>query len=265
MKNKLDISGLYSEFSGLIEQIDHSIDRIKNEKDWEYSDSTEEDYTIKSNFRKGDFISYYHIYNSAKKEFNYLKKKINTNINLKELPKIDKNIDIGLTDFIVFLNIIKIQSIKAMGVLEEALTPITDNARNRLKDLEEDFSKFYPKIPQDYKKNIKKAINAYRLGLKLASSLISSRVIIFALDEILNHIKEVKKEVKNGDKIGQIIDFILEKKLIDKHDETRTYLIRISRLARNRFSHNIKSYPDSGDPLSLLDGCLKFVEILSKI
>ena len=269
MVNFYDISGLCQEFKSIIEQIDNSIGRIRSERDWEYSDSNELDDYIKNGFTEGDFICLYITYNSAKQEFSDIKKEFKSKIDLTNLPEYDiKNIRknrIELGDFIAYLNIIKIQSNKAIGFLEKIMIPITDKERNKLQDLEDELSKYYPEIQEDYERNIKKAIVSYKEGHILASTLISSRVIIFTLDKFFNHMKKIKGELKEENKTDQIIDYILENKLIDKHDETRTYLIRIMRLARNRYSHNIKEYPDSGDPLSLLDGCLKFIKILSKM
>lgn len=267
--NFYDISGLCQEFKSIIEQIDYSINRIRGEHDWEYSNNTDLDNYIKENFTKGDFICIYTMYNSAKQEFYNIKKEFKSKIKLIDIPEYDiKNYrenKIQLGDFITYLNIIKIQSNKAIGFLEKVMVPITDEERNKLKDLEEEFLKYYPKIQEDYEKNINKSFESYRKGHKLASTLISSRVIIYALDEISDQIVEKKGEIKKENKTKQIVEYILENKLIDKHDETRTYLVRIMKLARNRYSHDIKIYPDSGDPLSLLDGCLKFMKILSKM
>jgi len=265
MNKNADIRGLYSHFKALNEQIDKAYDRIKNEKEWDHSYSSEEDDFFKRSLRKGDITSYYYMYNSGKKSFNDLKGELNTNLILTDLPKPVKNYDFALSDVIAIMNIIKIESSKAMGILEKAIYPISNTEINRLESLHNDLLKFYSKIEGDYEKNIEKAIDEYRCGHILASVLISSRVIIYALDDIEKYIEKKEGKLDRNNKTEKIIEFIVKNKLIEKQRETNRYLIRVSKLARDRFSHNIKSYPDAGDPLSLLDGCLKFVEILSKL
>ena len=265
MNKNTDFNGLYLQFKALIEQIDKAYDRIKNEKEWDHSYSSEEDDFFKRSLRKGDITSYYYMYNSGKQSFNDLKKELNTNVILLDLPKPVKNYDFALSDAIAIMNIIKIESNKAMGILEKAIYPISNTEINRLESLHSDLSKFYPKIEGEYEKNIEKAIEEYRCGHILASTLISSRVIIYALDAVEKHIEKTEGKLDRKNKTEKIIEFIVKNKLIEKQRETNQYLIKVSKLARDRFSHNIKSYPDAGDPLSLLDGCLKFVEILSKL
>ena len=107
MVNFNDINGLCQEFKSIIEQVDKSIERIRNEHDWEYSDSNELDDYIKNSFIEGDFICLYLMYNSSKQEFNNIKKEFKSKINLTNLPDYDiKNIRqnrIDLADFITSL------------------------------------------------------------------------------------------------------------------------------------------------------------------
>ena len=85
------------------------------------------------------------------------------------------------------------------------------------------------------------------------------------MDLINKEIKEDSRKQKSENRNEKIIEFIIKSGLIKKERDTNQNLIRVSKLSRDRFNHNIKSYPDSGDPLSLLDGCLKFCEILSNM
>ena len=87
--NDYDINGLYNEFKSIIEQVDNSIERIRNEKDWEYSHSTDHDAYIKETFDKADFVSCYTTYQSAKQELTKIIKQFNSNIKLKDFSKIE--------------------------------------------------------------------------------------------------------------------------------------------------------------------------------
>lgn len=263
MENSPNLNGIYHQFNALVEQIDRTYDRIKNEKEWDHSYSSEEDEYFKNSLKRGDIKSFYLIYNSAKKEIEGLEGKTNYSIKLRKLPEPNKDFNFTLADTFTLLNLIKIESRKAIGVIEKIISPLAPNEINRLGSMERDFEKFYSEIDNDYENNIKKAIEEYKGGHILASTLISSRVIISAFDLLEKHIEKNKGKIEREKRTEKIIEFIIKNDLVKKHRETNQYLLKISKMSRNRFNHNIKSNPDSGDPLSLLDGCLKIVEILS--
>ena len=116
----------------------------------------------------------------------------------------------------------------------------------------EKLSEVLPDI--NYERNLSEAIDEYEKGDYFASALISSRVIIYALNQIPGKSDEEK------------VNFLHEKGIIEKgrkdiHEST----IKAGRLARNVFSHDIKVFPTLSEAHSLLGEAIGILEKVSKV
>ena len=150
---------------------------------------------------------------------------------------------------------IEVECDKAIGILENIATPLPKDELDKLSALREELEKL-SELLQDihYERNLKEAINEYEKGDYLASALISSRVIIYALNQI--HGKSDEEKVK----------FLREKGIIEKErKDVHESIIKANRKARNFFSHDIRVFPTPSEALSLLSDAIGILGIVAKV
>ena len=150
---------------------------------------------------------------------------------------------------------IEVESDKAIGVLESIATPLPKDELDKLTSLRKELEKLSEILPDiNYERNLKEAINEYEKGDYLASALISSRVIIYALNQTPGKSDEEK------------VKFLREKGIIEKgRKDVHESIIKASRKARNFFSHDIKVFPTPSEALSLLGDAIRILGIVSKV
>ncbi|HUV80631.1 MAG TPA: hypothetical protein VMW40_07430 [Candidatus Bathyarchaeia archaeon] len=126
---------------------------------------------------------------------------------------------------IVVLRVIEIECDKAIGVLESIATPLPKDELDKLTALREELEKLSEILPDiNYERNLSEAIDEYEKGDYFASALISSRVIIYALNQIPGKSDEEKAK------------FLREKGIIEKgRKDTHVSILKAGRLARNVF------------------------------
>ena len=126
---------------------------------------------------------------------------------------------------------------------------------DKLTALREELEKLSEVLPDiNYERNLKEAINEYEKGDFLASALISSRVTIYALNQIPRKSDEEK------------VNFLQDEGIIEKgRKDVHESIIKANRKARNFFSHDIKVFPASSDTLSLLGDAIGILKIVSKV
>jgi len=144
----------------------------------------------------------------------------------------------------------------AISGLEEILKPeISPTTLNRLMSLRKELDVL--NIDVDVKKNIEKAISEAEQGHDLASTLISSRVLIYLIQKIPGEkIEEKAKKIANE---------MVEQKLLPSDrksiiTEARDF-IDIAKKARNIVSHNIHYWPGPEDTLNILSKAVKLVKL----
>jgi len=144
---------------------------------------------------------------------------------------------------------------KAIGVLESIATPLSKDELDKLSSLREELEKLSEVLPDiNYGRNLEEAIDEYEKGDFLASALITSRVIIYALDQIPGKSDEEK------------VNFLHEKGIIEKgRKDVHESIIKASRRARNFFSHDIKVFPRPSEAHSLLGDAIGILERVSKV
>jgi len=150
---------------------------------------------------------------------------------------------------------IDIECDKAIGVLESIATPLSKDELDKLSSLREELEKLSEVLPDiNYGRNLEEAIDEYEKGDFLASALISSRVIIYALGQIPGKSDEEK------------VNFLREKGIIEKgRKDVHESIIKAGRLARNFFSHDIKVFPRPSEALSLLGDAIGILGFVSKV
>ena len=150
---------------------------------------------------------------------------------------------------------IDIECDKAIGVLGNIATALSKDELDKLSSLVEELEKLSEVLPDiNYERNLSEAIDEYEKGDYLASALISSRVIIYTLNQIPGQSDEEK------------VRFLREKGIIEKdRKDVHESIIKASRRARNFFSHDIKVFPTPSEALSLLGDAIGILEKASKV
>ena len=150
---------------------------------------------------------------------------------------------------------IDIECDKAIGVLESITTPLSKEELDKLTSLRKELEKLSEILPDiNYERNLNEAIDEYEKGDFLASALITSRVIIYALGQIPGKSDEEK------------VKFLREKGIIEKErKDVHESIIKANRKARNFFSHDIRVFPTPSEALSLLSDAIGILGIVAKV
>lgn len=148
---------------------------------------------------------------------------------------------------------IEVECDKAIDALESGGTPFSEDDLDKLTALKEQLGVLLEVLPDaNYEMNLKEAMDEYQRGAYLASALISSRVILYALSQIPGEFAEEK------------VQFLREKWIAEGDSkDVHESLIRANRRARNFFSHDISVFPSASDAFSLLSDAIAIFEIMS--
>lgn len=194
-------------------------------------------------------------FKDAKTHFQRIRYKHQIDMYLRsmEVSKISKGL--GSDKHKAFLREVEIECEKAIGVLESIATPLSKDELDKLTSLRKELEKLSEVLPDiNYGRNLEEAIEEYEKGDFLPSALISSRVIIYALNQISGKSDEDKVKFLR-------VKGIIEKGRKDVHES----IIKASRKARNFFSHDIKVFPTPSDTLSLLGDAIGILGIVAKV
>jgi hypothetical protein len=144
---------------------------------------------------------------------------------------------------------------KAISVLESIGTPASEADLEKLETFKQQLGELSEVLSDiNYEINVYDALNAYEKGEYLASALISSRVILYALDHIHGEFAEEK------------VQFLRDEGLIGQDEkDVPELLIQASRRARNFFSYDITTFPSSSDALALLGDAIGMLKLLSDV
>jgi len=202
-----------------------------------------------------EVVSLVEDFKDAKTHFDMIKykQKFDTYLRTINIPERMYGLETGEQK--ALLRKIDIECDKALGVLESIATPLSKDELDKLTALREELEKLSEVLPDiNYERNLSEAIDEYEKGDYFASALISSRVIIYALNQIPGKSDEEK------------VNFLHEKGIIEKgRKDIHESIIKAGRLARNVFSHDIKVFPTLSDAHSLLGEAFKILEIVSKV
>lgn len=137
---------------------------------------------------------------------------------------------------------------RVIGGLESKLSPVSSKEMDKLNNYRSEIDDLTSDLEPRFLKNINSAIDVFEKGHYLASALISSRVIVYLIDKIPGDDDEGKAE------------FLKDKEIVERKDE-KSFVMKANRRARNFFSHDIKTFPDSSDALSLLGDSVTLLKI----
>ena len=147
------------------------------------------------------------------------------------------------------------------GMIRESITPISSEDADTLKSLREQLRKIslstgLPEM-EYFDKNIEEAMREYERGSFLASALITSRIVVYLLDQL------------EGGTDLEKVNLLIERGIIPrKRKDVVASMLKACRKARNYFSHDIKVFPQASDSISLLGDCIGlfhyFVQLKAK-
>jgi len=246
-----DISGLNIQFQS-IKKLLHEIFEKKGEK----------------NFRMYDYRSMidnaFFSYNNAVKDLESLKDSINYSISIYKINEYETK-NFSAYELNGFIPLIIIECEKVIGILKNKLSvPLTESQKNRLSSISHQIKKL--DLDYYYEKNLNLAVDHFEKGNFLACSLISSRIIVYCMDQIpqANIDNQNKKLMKSKDE--KRIDYLIEKNIMSKKErDQKTRIFKYVTNARNFLVHDIKVFPDASDSMSLLGDCIDILKILTKI
>lgn len=145
-----------------------------------------------------------------------------------------------------------------VGMIRDSVAPISSEEADRLQSLREQLRKISLSIDlteiEFIDRNIQEAMKEYERGAFLASALITSRVIMWVLDQI------------EGKTVQEKVELLIEKEIIPKkREDISTFILKACHKARNYLSHDIKIFPQSSDAISLLGDCIGLFQFFLKL
>ena len=143
-----------------------------------------------------------------------------------------------------------IESNRAIGILENIVSPLTLEEKTKLEPLKEELSKISIRIKDiNFEKNLMIAINEYEKGDYLCAWLIAGRVIVYILQCI------------PGKDINEKVVFLEEKGIITRDEkDVVNFIIKTDKETRDIASHTISTFLTSADAISLIADCMKLLE-----
>jgi hypothetical protein len=148
----------------------------------------------------------------------------------------------------------------AIGLLEDSISPITTEQKNKVRDLRDLLEKLSPEINDPILEgNISAAMDEYEAGHSLASWLISGRVVNYLIEQIPTEDKN------NKDRTAERIKYLKKAGIIEDNDrDTKELLIKAARESRQVGSHEISISPSLvADAQSLLSDSIRILEGVS--
>ena len=144
-----------------------------------------------------------------------------------------------------------------MGALETIISSLSPEEILNLKLLNQEVEEILKDLPDklayEFEKNLKEAIKEIEKGHFLGSALISSRLIVYILDQF------------PGENFKEKINSLREKGLIQEKGEiSQEYVMKADKKARNYFSHNIKAFPDSSESLEILAISVRMLKLFKE-
>ena len=120
-------------------------------------------------------------FKNAKTLFDMIKYKQKFDTYLQNIEITERISNVGSGEQKALLRKLDIECAKAIGVLESIATPLSKEELDKLTSLRKELEKLSGILDINYERNFLEAINEYEKEDYLASALISSRVIIYAL------------------------------------------------------------------------------------
>ncbi len=141
---------------------------------------------------------------------------------------------------------------KVIGYIESLEPKIPLELKNKLDSLKEELQTITANISNtDFERNLEISIEECEKGDYLASWLISGRVIRYIFEKI------------PGKDINEKLKFLEDNNIVPKDKkEIVNLILRIDKETRNIGSHNISSFPQPKEAISLITDSLKLLELI---
>jgi hypothetical protein len=150
-----------------------------------------------------------------------------------------------------FLNSMAIECSKTLTLINELVAEISLSPpeEEELKTLENDIKeKIEPSFPL-YSSELIQSIKSLRKGEFLASTLICGRLLTVIIDKCK---KKLTQERKVKQKLENVVDFLKNRGILS--GEEREKILDSIRLYRNKFAHEIGTYPSIEETILIISG-----------
>jgi len=141
---------------------------------------------------------------------------------------------------------------------EISLAPPEEELKTLEKEIKEQIE---PSLPS-YSSELLQSIKSLRKGVFLASTLICGRMITAIVDNCRSRLGEIKK--KRREEVGweEVVSFLREKGMLDEKELKR--ILEAIRLYRNKFAHEIGTYPSIEEVILMISGTTLLVRKIAE-
>jgi hypothetical protein len=145
-----------------------------------------------------------------------------------------------------------------VGMISNSISPISSEDVEKLRSLREQLRKISLSTElaevELFVRNIEEAMSEYERGGFLASVLITSRVIIYLLDQL------------EGETDREKVKLLIDKGIIPKkREDISASTVKACHKARNYFSHDIKIFPQPSDAIAILGDYMNLLQFLLQL
>ena len=160
-----------------------------------------------------------------------------------------------------FFSLMRKECSKALTLIDELTSEISlaPPEEEELKMLEKEIrEQIEPSLPL-YSSELLQSIKSFRKGVFLASTLICGRMITVIVDKCKSEMKKKKKEEIEWE---EVVSFLREKGIADEKELKR--ILEAIRLYRNKFAHEIGTYPSIEEAILMISGTTLLVRKIAE-
>ena len=162
-----------------------------------------------------------------------------------------------------FFSLIRKECSKALTLIDELTSEISlAPPEEELKMLEKEIrEKIEPSLPL-YSSELLESIKSFRKGDFLASTLICGRMITVIVDKCRGKLGEMRKKGKEEIGWEEVVSFLREKGVANEKELKR--ILEAIRLYRNKFAHEIGTYPSMEEAILMISGTTLLVRKIAE-
>jgi len=160
-----------------------------------------------------------------------------------------------------FFSLMRKECSKALTLIDELTSEISlaPPEEEELKMLEKEIrEQIEPSLPL-YSSELLQSIKSFRKGVFLASTLICGRMITVIVDKCKSEMKKKRKEEIEWE---EVVSFLREKGIADEKELKR--ILEAIRLYRNKFAHEIGTYPSIEEAILMISGTTLLVRKIAE-
>jgi hypothetical protein len=163
----------------------------------------------------------------------------------------------------VFLWRINKECAKVINLIDGLTTTValTEEKEKELKSLEDKIKEEIEPVLPLFSHDLIESVKCFRNGEFLGSVLICGRIIEFLIEKVGSQVSNNSK-AEPKQKSDAFYDFLKNKKVID--DDEGKKILEAIKSYRNKYSHDIKLYPDLEESLIILSGVTSLISKVAK-